>query len=127
MPGNAGRAFSIRVPIDYFKEVEKRLRYRFWDKERQWSNKAAGWADGGPNRAICPMRHERIAWSGPPHDAIRAFVCLDCHAAASEPEIRARGFTFEEVPDWEIHRIMDEDLKRIYQQGNPTRFYIPST
>ena len=126
MVKNAGRAFSIHVPIDYFKEVEKRMKYRFWDKERERSNKASGWRAGGPNRAICPMRHERTAWSGPPHDAIRAYVCLDCHAAASEPEIKDRGMDFETAPDWTIKAIMDEDLKRMYQQGNPKMFYVPS-
>ena len=103
----------IRVPIDMFREVEKLLKYRFWDKERERSNRAAGLVDlakGIVRR--CPMRHDRIAWSGPPHDAIRAYVCLRCNAAACEPEIKDRGFEFDTVPDWIIEEILDLDLQR---------------
>ena len=109
----------IRVPVDMFKEVEKMLQYRFHGKERERSNRARGLAElalGTTRR--CPMRHDRIAWSGPPHDPVRAYVCLRCNAAACEPEIKDRGFDFETVPDWEIEAIMDLDLQR---QGEGSR------
>ena len=112
----------IRTPVDMFHEVEKMLRFRFHDKERERSNRAAGLADlarGTVRR--CPMRHDRIAWSGPPHDKIRAYVCLRCNAAACEPEIKDRGFDFDTVPDFEIHRILDLDLER-QAQGTPGFF-----
>lgn len=109
----------IRVPVDMFKEVERMLKYRFSDKERERSNRAAGLvvaAKGTPRR--CPLRHDMIAWSGPPHDAVRAYVCLRCNAAASEPEIKDRGFEFDTVPDWEIIAILDLDLQRQGEMGN---------
>ena len=120
---NAGRAFSIRVPINMFKEVEKKLKYRFWDKERERSNRAAGWAWGEKHsyRGRCLRNHDTIAWVGPPHDPIRAYVCLHCYGAACEPEIRDRGFDFETIPDWEIHKIMNLDLER-QVQGDPNLF-----
>lgn len=112
----------IRVSFDAFKEVEKLLHYRFWDKERERSNRAAALHDQGPSvvARFCPLRHSRIAWSGPPHDAVRAWVCLDCHAAACEPEIKDRGCDFETVPDWIIENILDLDLER-QMEGN--RFF----
>ena len=103
----------IRVPFDAFKEVETMLRHRFWDKERERSNRAAGLhelAMGTKRR--CPMRHDTIAWSGPPHDKVRAYVCLRCNAAASEPEIKHMGYEFETVPDWIVLSILDMDLQR---------------
>ena len=112
----------VRVPFDAFKEVEKLLKYRFWDKGRERSNRAAALVElalGTKRR--CPMRHDRIAWSGPPHDAIRAYVCLRCNAAACEPEIKDRGFEFDTVPDWIIHEILDLDLRR-QADGNRTVF-----
>ena len=112
----------IRVSFDAFKEAEKLLKARFWDKERERSNRAAGLADvaQGTTRR-CPMRHDQIAWSGPPHDRIRAYVCLWCNAAACEPEIKDRGFDFDTIPDWEIHAILDLDLQR-QAQGSPKMF-----
>ena len=104
-----------RIALNGFKEVEKRLKYRFWDKERERSNHAARLHEAGPVARRCPLRHRQLAWSGPPHDVVRAYICLDCHAAACEPEIRDRGFTFEEIPDWEIHKILDLDLERQLQ------------
>lgn len=104
-------------------EVEKMLKYRFWDKERERSNHASllnQQAQGTARR--CPMRHDQIAWSGPPHDKVRAYVCLRCNAAASEPEIKHYGFEFETVPDWIILQILDADLKRQSEQGNPKFF-----
>ena len=103
----------VRVHFDAFKEVEKLLKFRFWDKERERSNRAAGLvvaAQGTTRR--CPLRHDHIAWSGPPYDAVRAYVCLRCNAAACEPEIKDRGFDFDTVPDWIIEDILDLDLQR---------------
>ena len=112
----------IRVPIDMFKEVEKLLHFRFWDKERERSNRAAALvalAQGTKRR--CPMRHDTLAWSGPPHDKVRAYVCLRCNAAASEPEIKHMGYDFETVPDWIILSILDMDLER-QAEGNKKMF-----
>jgi hypothetical protein len=106
----------IRIAFDAFKEVEKMLHYRFWDKERERSNRAAGLHASGPSIATryCPRHHDTIAWSGPPHDQIRAYICLLCNAAACEPEIRDRGCEFDTVPDWTIKAIMDLDLERLH-------------
>lgn len=113
----------IRVPFDAFKEVEKMLHYRFWDKERERSNRAAGLHDINLNTARrCPMRHQTIAWSGPPHDKVRCYICLFCYAAASEPEIKDRGFEFETIPDIELDTIFDLDLKRQSELGHPAFF-----
>ncbi len=108
----------IKVPFDAFKLVEERLKYKFWDKERQRSNRAAGLADKAkgdvrrvPRCSSFPP-HNRIAWSGPPHDSIRAYICLECKAMASEPEITSYGYDFDEVPDWIIFQIFDLDLQR---------------
>lgn len=112
----------IRVKFDAFKEAERLLKFRFHDKERERSNRArvlAELAFGTKRR--CPMRHDRLAWSGPPHDSIRAYICLHCNAAACEPEIRDRGFDFDTIPDWEIHTILDLDLQR-QAEGNRTSF-----
>ncbi len=111
----------IRASEDMFKEVEKRMKYRYGDKERERSNRAAGMREAAEGtKRLCPLRHDMIAWSGPPHDVVRAYICLRCNAAASEPEIRDRGNTFEEVPDWEIKAIMDLDLER--QRTSPKMF-----
>lgn len=112
----------IKVKMDVFKEVEKRLKYRFFDKERERSNRAAGMAalaQGTKRR--CPLAHDQIAWSGPPHDKIRTYICLRCNACACEPEIRGRGFDFDTVPDWIILEIMDMDLQR-QAAGSPRLF-----
>mgnify|MGYP001614982591 CR=1 FL=1 len=102
----------IRIPVDMFKEVEKLLLYRFWDGDRRLSNHGQGIAEYGAATWRCLRQHERLQWVGPPHDPIRAYVCLDCHGAACEPEIRDRGFEFDLIPDWEIHKILDLDLER---------------
>ena len=103
----------IRVPFDAFREVERLLKAKFWDKERERSNRAAGLAlTARGTRRICPLRHDMIAWSGPPHDKVRAYICLRCNAAASEPEIKHLGFDFDTVPDWIIHSVLDTDLER---------------
>ena len=122
----------IRVPFDAFAEVERMLKHRFRDKERERSNRAAGLAEvnkGTPRR--CPLRHDTIAWSGPPHDAVRHYICLRCYAAASEPEIRDRGYDFgpedgdNPVPDWVLDEIFDLDLARQSELGNQKQFFIP--
>lgn len=113
----------IRVPIDMFREVEKMLHYRFWDKERERSNRAHALTEQARGTARrCPLRHREIAWSGPPHDEVRCYICLNCNACASEPEIKDRGFDFETVPDWELDKIFDLDLQRQSAMGNPA-FY----
>ena len=103
----------IKVSFNAFKEVEQMLKYRFWDKERERSNRAAGMAKmARGTRRRCPLRHSRIAWSGLPYDPIRCYICLDCNAAASEPEIKDRGYDFNNVPDVIIDEILDLDLAR---------------
>ena len=103
-------------------EVEKALKYKYHDKERERSNRAAGLRDlAQGTRRRCPLRHETIAWSGPPHDEVRAYICLLCNAAASEPEIKDMGYEFDTVGDWIIHEIMDKDLQR-QAGGNPVSF-----
>ena len=102
----------IRTPVNMFREVEKRLHYKWWDKGRERSNRAAQLHQQGTRALQCVMRHDKVAYSGPPYDAIRAYVCLDCHAAACEPEIRDRGYQFEDVPDWIMDEILDLDLQR---------------
>src|SRR3972149_4971612 len=106
------RPILRRNHMDMFKEAEKLLHFKHWDKERERSNRAAGLAEAarGSNRRR-PLPHDMKAWSGPPHDAIRCYICLRCNAAASEPEIRDRGFDFETIPDWEIDAILDLDLQ----------------
>ena len=114
--------FVIKIPFDAFAEVEKLLKYRFWDKERERSNRAAGLVEAAKGtKRRCPLRHQTVAWSGPPHDSIRAYVCLNCNAAASEPEIKHMGYDFDTVPDWIISSILDMDLQR-QAEGNARQF-----
>ena len=110
----------IRVPFNPFKEVEQMLQHRSRDKERERSNRASALVKAAEGtRRTCPLQHDQIAWSGPPHDAIRAYVCLRCNAAASEPEIKHMGYDFDTVPDWIIMSILDMDLQR--QAGSNAR------
>lgn len=88
------------------------MNYRFWDKGRERSNHAKLLQDAGVVGRRCLFHHQTIAYSGPPYDKVRAYICVDCHAAACEPEIKDRGFDFAEIPDFEIHKIMDLDLER---------------
>jgi hypothetical protein len=112
----------IKPAFNAFKEVEKMLKARFWDKERERSQRASGLAQiAQGTKRRCPLRHDMIAWSGPPHDAIRCYVCLRCNAAASEPEIKDRGHDFDTVPDWLIHEILDLDLQR--QAGGSKKMF----
>ena len=113
----------IRIKMNMFQEVERMLKYRWHDKERERSNRAAQLVElAKGTRRRCPLRHDLIAWSGPPHDQVRCYICLRCNAAASEPEIKDRGFDFDTIPDWEIMKILDLDLQRQAEMGNP-RFY----
>ena len=112
----------LKAYRDQQAEVEKMMQYRYWDKERERSNRAAGLADlAHGTRRRCPMRHDQIAWSGPPHDEVRAYICLRCNAMASEPEIKYLGFEFDTVPDTIIMGILDMDLER-QANGNRTFF-----
>lgn len=113
-------------PIKAFRdaqaEVERAMQHRYGDKERERSNRAAGLVDlAKGTRRRCPMRHDEIAWSGPPHDTDRAYVCLRCNAAASEAEIKYMGYDFDTVPDWIVNAILDVDLQR-QANGNATFF-----
>ena len=115
-------AVLIRVPFNAFAEVEKRLKYRWWDKERERSNHAKKLVDMAQGtRRLCPLNHDQIAWVGPPHDTVRAYVCLRCNAAACEPEIKDYGSEFETVGDWTIKQILDADLQR-QANRNPKTF-----
>ena len=113
----------IRVTENMFREVEKMLKYRSADKERERSNRAKqlAYAAYGTKRR-CPLRHSRYAWSGPPHDTIRCYVCLDCGAVASEPEIKDRGLDFDTVVEEVIIEIFDLDLQRQSDLGNKQVF-----
>lgn len=108
-----------------FKDVEKMLHFRYHDKERERSQHASFLAKRTQGtRRRCPLRHSRFAWSGPPHDPIRCYICLDCNAAASEPEIKDRGYDFETVPIEILDEIWDLDLQR-QAETNPKQFWIP--
>ena len=112
---------SIQVPENMFQAVEKRLKYRFWDKERERSQRAAGLADKGPVVPLCPRNHDTIAWSGPPHNKVRCYTCLHCNVYISEPEIRDKGLEFETIADWQMHQMMDEKLTQ-FRNGSPKLF-----
>ena len=120
--GNAGPAFSIRVRENMAALVEKRLKYRFWDSERKWSNRAAGIADGGPQQAVCPLRHDEIAWSGPPHNAFPAVRLPAVWCGRQRVRYQGHGHDFETVPDWIIHDLMDERLRLRFEKGDPSTF-----
>lgn len=105
-------------------DIEKKLKYRFWDKQRERSNRAAGIASAAHGtRRRCPSYppHAKFSYSGPPDDPIRAYICIYCGAVACEPEIKDRGYEFATVPDVVMLDIMNQDLQR-QAQGNPT-FY----
>jgi hypothetical protein len=104
-------------------EVEKMLQYRFHGKERERSNHANYLREQtkGTSRG-CSLNHSEVAWSGPPHDQIRAWVCRWCGAAACEPEVVDMGYEFDTVPDWIITQILDKDLKRQAEGGNKLFF-----
>ena len=112
------------MPFDLFAEVEKMLHFKFGDKERERSNRAVGIADKAQGtRRGCPRQHSQIAWTGPPHETNRAYVCIVCGAAASEAEIVDRGLSFDTVLHEIILEIMDLDLQR-QGAGNATSFAV---
>ena len=93
--------------------ISKMLQYKFRDKERERSNHASNISDRAQGtKRRCPMQHNKIAWSGPPHDEIQAYICIICGACASEPEIKDRGLDFDTVLYEVILEIMDLDLER---------------
>ena len=96
----------IQVKEDIAAQIEKRSKYRFWQKERDRSNHAVQMQAAGITRPSCS--HQRIAWSGPPHDKVQAITCLDCQSYATEPEMKDRGFDFNDCPDWIFFALMDE-------------------
>lgn len=102
----------IRVAYDAFRDVEKRMKWKFWDKERERSNRASAMADRGSIHPVCPLHHQTIAWSGPPHDTIRRYICLQCSAYASEDMIKDMGYEFLTCPDYVMYDLMDEVLKQ---------------
>ncbi len=97
-------------------QVEGMLKYRFGDKGRERSNRAAlirEQAQGTRRRCVTVPKHARFAYSGPEGgDPIRTYVCLECGAAACEPEIKDRGYEFDTIPDYIIMEIFDLDLER---------------
>ena len=112
----------IKVKEDMFALTEKMMHYRFRDKERERSNRAAKIARelrGSYRRCPSFPPHDVVVWSGPPHDAIQAWVCRFCGAVASEPEIKDRGVDFSAATSELIEEIMDLDLQR---QGNAMQF-----
>ena len=113
----------IRVKEDLAALIEKRSRYYFGRKEEERSNRAALLHQTGMYVRSCPTQHKDVAWSGPPHDAIEAWVCLHCKAAACAPEMKDRGYDFWECPDYVIDEILDLDLQR-QAQGNIVSYPI---
>ena len=111
----------IHMAWNPFRDLEKRLKYRFRDKERERSNHATQIAAGGV-RPSCPTRHNRIARSGPPHDLVQAITCLDCQGFVTEPEMKDRGYRFDDCPDWIFFGIMDEKAELVHKKGNPVVF-----
>ena len=96
----------IQIKEDIAAQIEKRSWYRFWDKERERSNHAVQIQAAGITRPRC--LHSRFAWSGPPHDKVQAITCLDCQSYATEPEMKDRGYDFNDCPDWVFFAIFDE-------------------
>ena len=102
----------IKTGFNAFQEVEKLLHYKWWDKGRERSNRAKGFWDTGAIAKRCVMHHDQIAYTGPPDDKVRAYVCLRCHGVACEPEIKYMGWEFDTIVLENIHQIMDSDLIR---------------
>ena len=107
------------------REVERMLQYRYGDKGRERSNRAAALADvakGTRRRCLTIPPHSKYAYSGPEFgDPIRAKVCISCGAVACEPEIKEMGWEFETCPDYVIMEIFDKDLAR--QSGSNAKFF----
>ena len=92
--------------------LEKGLAYRYWRKaeERPLHAIAISQAADRPKEQACG--HEVRAYGGPPHAPLpRRWVCLLCREAASEDEIRERGYDFNHVPDFILYEIFDARLK----------------
>ena len=124
MPNNAGRAFGIHIKDNLFSGLEKRLKYRFWDKGRERSNRAKAMAEGGPSVPRCPRKHDTMGYSGPPDDSVRRYVCLICRADATEGAIVHMGHDFETVPDYIIHDLMDERQRIKFEKRDPIIFPV---
>jgi len=114
----------IKMPFNAFGLLEKKLNYRFWDKGRERSNRAKAMSEGGPRVPLCPRRHDTIAFSGPPHDSVRRYVCLICWADATEGAIAYMGYDFATVPDYIIHDLMDERQRTKFEKGSPVMFSV---
>lgn len=112
----------IRMAYDAFKDVEKRMKYRFWDKERERSERSYGLADRGPIAPSCPLGHQSFAWSGPPYNKERLYVCITCGAYCSEDMIKDMGYLFDTVPDYIIYDLMNEVARQKYMKGDPIFF-----
>ncbi len=110
----------IRVKEDFAQLIEKGAQYRFGRKDRERSNHAKQ-IQAGEWRPSCPTRHNRVAWSGPPHDLIESITCLDCGAWASKPEMADRGYDFDSCPDWIYLAIMDE--KRVLRLNGDAHMF----
>ena len=113
-------------PVDKANRVlEHMLKSKYPDKGRERSNRAAlirEQAQGTRRKCITAPRHARFAYSGPEGgDPVRAYVCIECGAAASEPEIKDRGWEFDTIPDYIIMEIFDLDLER--QAGANAKFF----
>ena len=115
---------AIRMAWDAFADLEKRLKYRFGHKEEERSNHAVK-IGAGEWRPSCPTQHNRIGWSGPPHDRIQSITCLDCGAFVTEDEMKDRGFKFDDCPDWVFFDIMEKTRERRLMKGDP--FVFPVT
>lgn len=115
----------LRTAFNAFKEVEKRMHYRFGHKEQERSARAAVMADRGAFRPSCPLNHDRWVWSGPPHHSILTYTCCDCGAYATEDMIKDMGFEFGAVLDLVVKDLMDEQMKARFKRGDPVLF-LPS-
>ena len=107
----------LKIAYDAFKDVEERMRHISQGKGERRSNRAAMQADRGPLAALCPLRHDQIAHSGPPFDHMLRYVCIHCGAYADEARIKERGYDFNTVPDYIMHEIMDAMLKERRDRG----------
>ena len=112
----------IRIKEDLFTELEKRMHFRFWRKERDRIDHAVQMGKAGPTHPYCP--HLRTAYSGPPWAGVEAITCLDCQGFVTAPEMEDRGYKFDECPDWVYFQMMNEKNERILVRGNPTPFFV---
>lgn len=98
------------------REIDHALHYRFWDKPREQSNRFGNLADRGDAAPLCPTRHDKLAYSGPPHDKVMRIICMRCTSYASADEIRERGYHFDgpelNCPELVLCDIMDRKLRK---------------